>query len=65
MTREKQQQLLQSEWEKFKERFPLLTSNSLWARLNIAIRHPDMYYLIWENGFLQGWIQCHKDHDVS
>ena len=61
MTEEQIENIKQYEWDKFCRRYPILTGSfiaKIWLIFSSNIQH-----LIWENGFLQGWIQANKQGD--
>ena len=62
VTEEQIEQLKQYEWGKFCRRYPSLTRRNIFARLFCAFNMGNVQYLLWENGFLQGWIKA-NEHD--
>jgi hypothetical protein len=47
------------EWDKFIRRYPTITSQGFWARVMLLFAHKgNTQYLLWENGFLSGWIEA-------
>lgn len=62
MTREELEQIKKNEWEEFCSRYPFITSKTFISRLLLVFskKHGDLPYMLWENGFLNGWLTAVK-----
>lgn len=65
MNQEEIEQIKQYEWDLFCRRYPELTGRNRWRRilskLLCLFNYHNVQHLLWENGFLQGWIQAKKE----
>jgi hypothetical protein len=64
MNKEEFDALRKYEWDKFTRRYPTVTSKGFWARAMMLFSHKgSTQYLLWENGFLTGWIAAIRQYD--